>query len=146
MAEVVNKVLREENQPDPPLFSFLYHAVQLLDLDNGKVTNFPLFFLLQLTRYLGFQPKGIYSDQTNGFDVKEGIFESYNARNPYQLVPALSEKISMLLNSNVLEYKEVSMSYSDRTALLEYTIDYYREHIVGFLELKSHKVLAEVLA
>lgn len=146
MAEVMNKVLREENQPDPPLFSFLYHAVQLLDLENGKVTNFPLFFLLQLTRYLGFQPKGIYSDQTNGFDVKEGIFESYDARNPYQLAPSLSEKISMLLNSNVLEYKEVSMSYADRAALLEYTIDYYREHIVGFLELKSHKVLAEVLA
>lgn len=146
MAEVMNKVLREENQPDPPLFSFLYHAVQLLDLENGKVTNFPLFFLLQLTRYLGFQPKGTYSDQTNGFDVKEGVFEPYDARNPYQLAPALSEKISMLLNSNVLEYKEVSMSYADRTALLEYTIDYYREHIVGFLELKSHKILAEVLA
>lgn len=146
MAEVMNKVLREENQPDPPLFSFLYHAIQLLDLENGKVNNFPLFFLLQLTRYLGFHPKGKYTEETNGFDFKEGIYEQYDARNPYQLSPLLSEKMSLLLHTTTLEYKDVMMSYTDRTALLEYTLDYYREHIVGFLDLKSHKILAEVLA
>jgi DNA repair protein RecO (recombination protein O) len=145
IAEVVNKVLREDNQPDPPLFSFMYHTIQLLDLEGDKVNNFPLFFLLQLTRYLGFHPKGLYGLETNGFDFREGIFEPYNARNPYQLTPSLSEKMSMLLQSNSLTYKDVSMNYADRTALLEHTIDYYREHITGFLDLKSHKVLAEVL-
>ncbi|MES2560783.1 MAG: DNA repair protein RecO [Bacteroidota bacterium] len=146
MAEVINKVLREENQPDPPLFSFMYHTIQLLDLEGEKVNNFPLFFLLQLTRYLGFHPKGIYNELNNGFDFREGIFEPYEARNPYQITPALSEKLSILLQSNSLDYKTVSMNYSDRTALLEHAIDYYREHMIGFSDLKSHKILAEVLA
>lgn len=146
MAEVINKVLREENQPDAPLFSFMYHAIQLLDLEVDKVNNFPLFFLLQLTRYLGFHPKGSFTEHTNGFDFKEGIFEPYDARNPYQLSPSLSQKMSMLLQSSTLESKNVTMSYTERTALLEHTIDYYREHIIGFIDLKSHKILAEVLA
>jgi DNA repair protein RecO (recombination protein O) len=146
IAEVMHKTLREENHPDGPLFAYLYHTIQLLDLETEKVGNFPLYFLLQLTRYLGFYPKGIYAETSNGFDTREGIFELYDPRNPYQLNPSLSASLSQLLQCSAAEFNSIAIGYESRTVLLEHMIDYYREHITGFIDMKSHRILAEVLA
>lgn len=146
IAEVMNKTLREENHPDLPLFSYLFNTIQVLDLETERVSNFPLYFLLQLTRYLGFYPKGGYDQETNGFDTKEGLFEAYDVRNPFQLTPELSACMSALLQCSAAEFSKIAIGYEQRTLLLEHIIDYYREHITGFIDMKSHKVLAEVLA
>lgn len=146
IAEVMNKTLREENHPDLPLFSYLYNTIQVLDLETEKVSNFPLYFLLQLTRYLGFYPKGTYDAQSNGFDTREGLFDAYDARNPFQLDPELSASLSELLRCSAAEFSGIAIGYEQRTRLLEHMIDYYREHITGFIDMKSHKVLAEVLS
>jgi DNA repair protein RecO (recombination protein O) len=146
IAEVMNKTLREENHSDLPLFSYLYNTIQVLDLETERVSNFPVYFLLQLTRYLGFHPKGIYAEHTNGFDTKEGMFEAYDPRNPFQLNPELSACLSELLQCSAGEFSKISVNYEQRTLLLEHIIDYYREHVSGFTDMKSHKVLAEVLA
>jgi DNA repair protein RecO (recombination protein O) len=146
IAEVMNKTLREENHADEPLFAYLYNTIQVLDLESDKVGNFPLYFLLQLTRYLGFHPKGEYSSSENGFDTREGMFEAYDPRNPYQMNPELSSALSQLLQCNAADFSSIAVTYEQRTSLLEYMIDYYREHITGFIDMKSHKILAEVLA
>jgi DNA repair protein RecO (recombination protein O) len=146
MAEVIHKTVRDENDNDTPLFSFLYNSIQMLDLQTEAVSNYPLYFLLQLSRYLGFFPKGIYSESTNGFDTREGIFEGYDARNPFQLSPALSLKVSDLLHTSAATFHEIQLNNEERRLLLEVMIDYYREHITDFFDMKSHKVLAEVLA
>lgn len=146
MAEVIHKVVRDENDKDAPLFSFLYNHIQLLDLQSDAVSNYPLYFLLQLSRYLGFFPKGIYSEDTNGFDTKEGVFERYDARNPYQLSPPQSFKISALMYAPASDFHLVQLNNEERRVLLEVMIEYYREHITDFFDLKSHKILAEVLA
>jgi DNA repair protein RecO (recombination protein O) len=146
MAEVIHKTVRDENHIDTPLFSFLYNSIQILDLQTEAVGNYPLYFLIQLSRYLGFFPKGIYSETTNGFDTREGIFEVYDARNPFQLSPNLSQKVSNLLHASAATFHEVQLGGEERRLLLEVMIDYYREHITDFFDMKSHKVLAEVLA
>ncbi len=146
IAEVVYKSIREDDHIDEPMFEFLFNTIQILDLEQGKTANFPLYFMLQLTRYLGFYPKGIYSDITNGFDLKEGSFDAYDRRNPFQIEPTLSEKISLLQQCSFNELNDHILSYDQRTKLLHYFIEYYQEHISGFNEIKSHKILAEVLS
>lgn len=146
MAEVIYKTVKEENHKDEPLFTFLFNSVQILDLQPESIGNYPLYFMLHLSRYLGFFPKGMYSIDTNGWDTKEGIFERYDARNPYQLSPVLSEKISALLYCPVIELQQINLSVVERKLLLEVMIDYYKSHITDFFEINSHKVLAEVLS
>jgi DNA repair protein RecO (recombination protein O) len=146
MAEVIYKSVREEDHIDKPLFEFLFNAIQILDLEHDKTANFPVYFMLQLTRYLGFYPKGVYTNATNGFDLKEGVFDIYDKRNPFQIEPELSEKISLLQQCSFKELNDFSISYEQRIKLLNYFIEYYQEHISGFSELKSHKVLNEVLS
>jgi DNA repair protein RecO (recombination protein O) len=145
MAEVIHKVIKDENHSDLPLFTFLYNSVQILDLQTEPAANFPLYFLVHLTRYLGFYPKGIYSIDTNGFDIREGLFEAYSDRNPFQLAPVLSEYISYIMGHSIAHNYERTIPHQQRTQLLDLMIEYYKEHVEGVLDIKSHKVLAEVL-
>jgi DNA repair protein RecO (recombination protein O) len=146
MAEVIHKLIKDENHHDSPLFTFLYNSIQILDLQTEQSGNFPICFLVHLTKYLGFFPKGNYTETSNGFDTREGVFELYDARNPYQLDPMLSEKLSFIIQHSIAENDLLAVSYAQRTQLLDRMIDYYKEHIEGVLDIKSHKVLAEVLS
>jgi DNA repair protein RecO (recombination protein O) len=145
MAEVIHKTVKDENHVDAPLFTFLYNSIQILDLQNDKVANFPIYFLVHLTKYLGFFPKGLFSETTNGFDLREGIFEAYSERNPYQLSPLLSQKLSYIIQHSVLDVNQFDINYQQRAQLLDCLIEYFQQHIEGLLDIKSHKILAEVL-
>lgn len=146
MAEVIHKIIKDENHSDLPLFTFLYNSIQILDLQSERVVNFPIHFLVHFTKYLGFNPKGEFTQSTNGFDTREGIFEPYDIRNPYQLTAALSEKFSMLIQSDMVDGGALEITYEQRTQLLDWLIEYYKQHIEGVLDIKSHKILAEVLS
>ena len=145
IAEVMNKSFHEEDQVDEPMFEFLFHSIQILDIEQNNISNFPSYFLLQLSRYLGFFPRGIFTEQTNGFELKEGCFEKYDQRNPFQVDPILSEKFSQLLQADFDQYKNISLTNLQRTSLMDFLIEYYQQHIHGFGELRSHKILSEVL-
>lgn len=146
VSEVLYKAIREEAHADETLFSFLFHAIQLLDLSHDKTANFPVYFMLQLSRYLGFYPKGSYTAETDGFDLHEGSFDRYDLRNPFQVEPALSEKMSLLLRCGFDSMHDVPFSHAQRSTLLAHLVSYYSEHLDDFSELRSHKVLNEVLA
>jgi len=146
MAEVMNKSFHEEDQMDEPMFEFLFHTIQILDIQQSSISNFPLYFLVQLTRYLGFLPKGDFSEETNGFDIKEGCYEKYDQRNPFQMDPILTEKLSQFQHSDYEQYHQILFTNLQRTTLMNFLIEYFQQHIQGFGELKSHKILSEVLS
>jgi DNA repair protein RecO (recombination protein O) len=146
MAEVMHKCIQEENHADHAMFTFLHSTIQLLDLQPQSVANFPVFFLLHLSKYLGFKPKGQYTEATNGFDFREGVFEQYYSQNPYQLSPELSLIISELLHHAIEEVINIKMDQTSRSVLLNSLIEYFQTHVEGFYEVNSHKILSEVLA
>lgn len=145
MTEVVNRCIREENHPDPHLFEYLYHAVQFLDLETESCANFPLVFITQLSRYMGFYPRGSYTPETNGFDLKDGEFTAYHSGNPFQLSPSLSLHLSDILQCSFHNSHALPVPAAQRALLLDAVIAYYQEHMIGFQELKSHKLLSEIL-
>ena len=56
VAEVLGRVLREE-ESNPALFDFLRESLLWLDAAGEHFENFHLWFLWQLSFYLGFQPE-----------------------------------------------------------------------------------------
>ena len=71
LSEILKSVIREE-EANPALFSFLETA--LIDMDNREnVGNFHIYFLLALSRYLGFFPDA--NSQGNYFNMLEGVFQ-----------------------------------------------------------------------
>jgi DNA repair protein RecO (recombination protein O) len=144
MAEIMYKTIREENQPDPALFTFLFNAIQALDLQQ-QAANFPVFFLLHLSRYLGFLPKQNYSVQHNSFDWAAGEFKTYDPLHPGLIEPQISKLIAELLAADFNNFSEVHITNKQRSDMLNCLILFYQNHTDTLHEVKSHKVLAEVL-
>jgi len=45
IAEILYQTLREQ-EPNPELFNYLYHSIQMLDIKNEGLTTFHIYFLL----------------------------------------------------------------------------------------------------
>lgn len=138
LSEVLKSVIREE-EANPDLFTFL--QVSLMDMDARENTaNFHIYFLLALSRYLGFFPDANSHGQY--FNLLEGIFQ-HTTTNAY----CVNSEASALLLS-VLEDLEsihsVSMSKSTRKELLTLMLTYYQLHVDGFRQPRSLKVLEQL--
>ncbi|MCD4697838.1 MAG: DNA repair protein RecO [Bacteroidales bacterium] len=141
--EVLYKVVKEE-ESNPALFNFLYNALQFLDLTEENTVVFHHIFLLQLTRHLGFFPMNNFSGQNKNFDLQEGKFTGIDGPTNLFATPPLSEALSELLPKSLPEPGTLKIKPGIRNGLLEVILNYYRLHIPGNLEFKSHLVLKEV--
>ena len=142
--EILYKSIREE-EPNRYLFEFIFNSLHWLDLKTEHYTNFHLFFLLQLTKYLGFYPFGKYSAETSYFDLPEGKFCDAEPLHVHFISFPQSAQLNRILESTYENIAEISISTAERKFLLEKLIDYYELHITGVKTIKSHKILEEVL-
>ena len=78
LAEMLKNCIREE-EANEDLFVFLEQSFLWLD-KNDEVANFHIFFLLQLSMYLGFFPDAT-EIQKNYFNIVEGNFQATNTSN-----------------------------------------------------------------
>lgn len=143
VAEVLSAVLHEEEN-NPNLFRFLTHFIHILDLEQSRVSNYPSYFLLQLSRHLGFYPKGNY--QKGGvFNLGEGIFMSPGYFGEHCLTSAESEWWWKIMNSNLDEWSEQTVPNKVRSTLMNHLLRYFELHGLHGHKIKSHLVLREVL-
>jgi len=135
LSEVLYLSLREE-ESNPVLFSFLIHSLQLLDtLEEGSVF-FHHWFLLHLTRYLGYFP------EVHQFDGPE-LFSS--GIHSFGSLSAGASRALRRIGVHAQGPPDLSdITYRERNELLEGIIRYYSLHIDGFMRLKSLMVLQEV--
>lgn len=143
--EVLYKSLRQ-HEPDVVLFEFLFHAIEILDSLNAGLANFHLYFLLRLTRFLGFYPDRTLASPAGWFDLKDGTYSK--AQPPHALIiePPFTALWTSILNSNFDNLQNLHISGTDRKVLLEKILVYYQLHVEGFGQVKSHEVLEEVLS
>ena len=146
MGEVLNKTIQAENQADKNLFEFLFTVIQYLDLTQQSLSNFPVYFMLQLSQYLGFNPKLNYSELNNSFDLEEGVFKPSLFGDIKVVESHLAEYWFDLCKVNFDSFSQIEINKTHRNELLNHVMLYYKIHIEGFNELKSNKVLVEVLS
>ena len=78
MAEVLYRLVKE-CEPNQRLFDFVWGSVAALDALDEGVANFHLWFLTNLSRFLGFSPGNAYLPGA-WFDIREGSFPPLRAR------------------------------------------------------------------
>ncbi len=135
LAEVLYLTLREE-EGNPSLFAFLFHAFQLLDSKEEGSANFHLWFMLHFSKYLGFFPPEWDGQESDSLSPEMQVFRSLSAE--------ASTALGNLLKSKQGTPDSLQISNQDRSRLLESIINYYNLHIDGFSRLKSFAVLQEV--
>ncbi|MFM6954729.1 MAG: DNA repair protein RecO [Sphingobacteriaceae bacterium] len=143
--EVIYKSVRQQGQ-DEHLFEFIFHAIELLDGLEEGLANFHLYFLLRLTRFLGFFPdKKAYGPQAY-FDLQSGCYSSYPPPHGFVIAPDLCVHWQVLIESEFEALGQLQLRATERRMLLDHLLDYYRLHVDHFGELKSQAVLAELFA
>lgn len=126
MNEIINKTVKEEAHAGE-VFSFLFNSLLTLDHQEERYENFPLVFLIKLSRYLGFGAHAV--DQVAG---------------PGALDRSTENLLGELLEADYT--RQIKVSPAQRRVILELLIGFYKEHIETLGEIKSVQVLRDVLS
>lgn len=130
-----------EAEKDNELFQFIEAALQWLDT-HDQISNFHLYFLLQLTKFLGFYPDTTHID-LHYFDLQEGEFVRAPALSPVLEGDKLLY-FKRLLGTNFDAIHTIKMGKNERQALLQNLLVYFELHLHGFKRPRSLAVLNEV--
>lgn len=142
MAEVLYRVVKEA-EPNPLFFDFLAESVRALDLIEEGVANFHLYFLVQLSRYLGFFPSNNYRPD-HFFDIKRGEFVLLRPQHALYMEPDQAELLGRLMNLTSDRLGEVRIRRADRIAFLSSLMDFFAYHHDTVYEVRSFRILGEI--
>ncbi len=138
--ELLNKALKEHEANDE-LFHFLFEIIVELDETDKQLGNHHIWFLLVLSKYLGFYPS---TGTGNYFDLKEGLFVQTMPSHLNFLQPGLSAELRNMINPELINYDQIQIPVSERKHMLHALLNYYKFHLEGFGEMQSLHVLEEL--
>jgi DNA repair protein RecO (recombination protein O) len=132
VAEVLAKSIYEGYQNEA-LFDYLMDAISLLDEEKAVLSHFPIAFLWETSRYLGFAP-----DEADEFfeELKENLTKQIDWDPEIKYLNQLirdsfdfNEKVPALVRKN----------------LLDHMLIFYSKHLEQQSEWKSVKVLRQMM-
>ncbi|PZD79006.1 DNA repair protein RecO [Mesonia sp. K7] len=138
IAEILKNCIQEEEKNES-LFIFLEESFQELDISK-EFSNFHLWLLLELTRYLGFYP---HNNQGNVFNMIDGTFQNYKD-NKYCLESEEVLFVKNNLNKKFSAAQQYKLNQSQRQDILNLLLTYYELHLHGFKKPKSLEVLSQL--
>ncbi len=140
LAEILNTVLKEE-ESNTRLFQFIQNSFKELDHKQNAFADFHVWFLTNLTQFLGFYPhlenSSLYFDLTNGISTNEvpnGIFISESDLLNFEKV----------LSLEFFNQTDNQFNQNQRKSILSTLMKYYELHISDFRHPKSLDVLSVV--
>jgi DNA repair protein RecO (recombination protein O) len=147
MVELLQKCIKQP-EPNPDLFYFIEDAFLHLDRSEGRVlANYPLFFILHLAAFFGFNIQDTYTDDFSILDLREGRFVAEHPQHPYVL-----EGTHSFLTSQLLQVRQpgglqgLPLNQETRRQLLLAYQGFYTLHVPDFGEMRTLTVLQTVLA
>ncbi|WP_026953001.1 DNA repair protein RecO [Algoriphagus mannitolivorans] len=132
MTEVIGRSIYE-NYQNELLFDFLEESVTSLDQLEVNLAHFPIVFLIEKARYLGFGPD------------EASLFLSESKNQPFSN-PELLE-LDTYLNQLLKEGYQSPAKINGvlRRKLLDFLLEFYSEHLDNSSPLKSLQVLRQLI-
>lgn len=144
LSELLSRSLKE-HIANPALFAFIRNALEWFDLRTEKYADFHLYFMLELSRHLGFYPKTDSYSEGFAFDLLDGEFKPAHIAGPAAISAVDSIHFLNLCNLRLDSFGSVSFSRETRRELLSHLLHYYQLHMPGFGEMQSYNVLIQLL-
>lgn len=146
LAELIH-LSYKSSEKDEQLFQFLEHLIQYIDSSSNKgIANIHLWTLLRLMQFSGISPYNNYSADNKYFNPVEACFTTSRAKDSLTYSSSISEKIRLLLASEIETCSEIELKTKERQILLNKMIEYFQLHLDRFKPSKSLKILSEVFA
>lgn len=140
VAEFLYHGLRSE-QRNEPLFDYVADSLLWLDAAAEGYANFHLTFLIRLSRFLGFYPNLEGYEEQCVFDLRSGCFSREVPTHPDFLQPAEARLIHLMMRMDFPTMHLFRLSRYDRHRIMDVLLQYYRQHLPDFPEMKSLAVL-----
>lgn len=130
VTEILSLTLREHTENNA-LFSYISDALIFLENHEEQIENFHLFFLIGLSRFLGFGPESVR-------DIVRQMLEN--------AIPVTTEIQHVLKKVIETPFGEnLGIGKAQRMASLDVLIDFYRINLDSFSGVRSIAVLKELL-
>lgn len=142
MAETLYRLIRE-SEPNEELFRFVWDSVGALDALERGVSNFHLWFLVNLSLLLGFRPGNDYRPGC-WFDTREGLYTPTPPLHPGGMEPSEASLLAELLGFEVGRLDELELNRERRGRFLTAMLNYYGYHLEGMGLVRSADILREV--
>lgn len=142
--EVLYKSVKEE-EANRSLFEFIEYSLESLNDVAIPVQSFHLIFLIRLSEHLGFGPSGSLTSEGNYFDLLTGLPEANDPGHSYLIT---GETLELLRQLSLMDYPDLVDFNAPgiiRLDLLDKLLDFYRIHLPEMTEMKSVKVLHEIM-
>lgn len=146
MIELLQHSMKQP-EANPELFYLIETSLKQLDAADGSLAaNLPLYFTLHLATELGFQLQGEFCPATPVLDLAEGQYVSEIPFHPHYLAGE-DARLTAAINhiSFYAELEQLKLSRGHRRRLLDAYQQFMALHIQDFGEMRSWKVLQEVL-
>lgn len=140
LCEILCSVLVEE-EPHSELFYFLSNSFKEFDNKNTAYSDFHLWFLLHLTKYLGFYPH--LEKNSSYFDLASGTSEKTQPIDS----AITGEELLLFEKLYLMDFVKAEFNIftqQQRLSLLSILLNYYELHASGFRTPKSFDVLNQV--
>ncbi len=132
MTEVINRSIYE-NYQNESLFDFLSESVITLDHQDTILTHFPLVFLIEKAKFLGFAP-----EEAEGF-----LLESNNQPFSNSELPDTLRYLQTLLGKKYQCTEKIPGAL--RRKLLDHLLDFYAQQMENPSAFKSLEIIRQVM-
>lgn len=143
LSELLSQTLTQQERNDH-LYQFVFQSMVWLDLVDSGYANFPLYFTLELCRFLGFYPRSDYQEDAL-FDMMEGHFVNNPPMHPYYFEKVNSGFLAQFLNCSIDEMGGVALTGMQRNTILDGLLTFMRLHAPMMKGMQSHEILKAVL-
>ena len=140
LSEILKDAIQEE-EANEPLFNYIAKAFRFLDRTE-EFANFHIYFLLQLTQYLGFYPD-LTEDTTLYFNLLDGTFQKNNTSS-YCEEGVHVQGLKQFFGINFEAISQIKLNKQTRLEVLHLLIRYYQLHLHGFKKPKSLPILNQL--
>jgi len=142
LTEIMNKCIRYQHT-DEEMYEFLTQSVVKFSEQNESPANFHLYFMIELSRFLGFYPVNNYSKNEPIFDLLNASFVS-EKMGSQTLSTELSFMLHQFLNLESGNWWEIPLNSTQRRQLIDGLLNFYTIHTGSNMNLKSLEVFSEI--
>lgn len=142
LSELLYRLIRE-GERDEALYGFAEASVEALDKMEEGTANFHLWFLVQLTKYMGYAPQDNFQPGWS-LDYRNGLYTPDPPAHMLFMPPAEAALFQAFSRAEVHAIGSVGLAREQRVALLEKLTDLYGFHTDSIYSVNSLRILSEV--
>ncbi|GAB4402283.1 MAG: DNA repair protein RecO [Bacteroidia bacterium] len=144
MVEIFFDTVKEE-EANPELFDFFREVLLLLDRSEQRLVQLFVYFLVHLTRHLGFFP----NDESEAalhvrFDPREGCIVAATPGEPVAVLLRRLVHSEAIALPDDASCQHITFDQATKRQLIATLFEYYQLHVSGFRYPQTMRVFAEI--